>query len=223
MAATPTVLAINNTGSGNVLFSVVVQELAGSAYIQYNNNGSAYYSIGTVPGSLSLFAINPTSVIPTSSNAITMNSDGNIYGASTPAFLAKKATAQVNATGNGTTSTINFDSVVQNTGCYDGTNTFTAPVTGVYRLFTIVTASTVTGTSGTVSIATSSIGTFGLIDMNPTNFAGSDGFLTVSGSIIANLTAGDTAKVQIKFTGGTLTTSLPNSATGQWYGGILIG
>lgn len=50
-----------------------------------------------------------------------------------PAFLATHTVDQLNATGNGATVTVNFTTEVfdQNSD-YDGTNTFTAPVTGRY-------------------------------------------------------------------------------------------
>ena len=74
-----------------------------------------------------------------------------------PAFLAQQTVAQNNITGNGTTATINYTTeIFDNNGDYDGTNAFTAPVTGRYFFSgSVLLGSVSTATIGSLRIETS--------------------------------------------------------------------
>lgn len=226
VAATPVVLEVRNTdntnSSSNSAVSIINNSATGKSYIQYANGAGNFFASGQV-SSTTNFAINAAQSPSTGSNALTMLTSGNLSGSFTPGFIARKATSQVNATGNGTLATIIFDATIENLGGnYDGTTgTFTAPATAIYRLSTSVTTTSSNGTSGIIQIVTTSE-TYELFDFSPNNFAQSDGVITISGSVLTNMNAGDTAIVQVKYSGGTLTTSIPNSSTGNWFAGILV-
>jgi hypothetical protein len=116
----------------------------------------------------------------------------------TPKFSAntQNAPGQGNVTGNGTVYTVQYKNVGQNVGGgYDGTSTFTAPVGGSYHFFASLRASNMTAAATTLSFAVQKTGGGSVlfefqeaaIPNAPTDT------MTLSGSAIIILTAGDTA------------------------------
>lgn len=117
-----------------------------------------------------------------------------------PAFLATHTVAQDDSTGAGTTVTVNFTTEIfdQNSD-YDGTNTFTAPVTGRYLLRASVYIANATGsTSGEFTISTSNRG----YRLQLTSGAGmvSDQYV-LEGCTFADMDATDTAIVRVTVSG----------------------
>lgn len=139
------------------------------------------------------------------------------------AFLAHLQTGTTNNTGDGTTYTIIYD-----TKDYDlnnnfnlGTSTFTAPVTGKY-LFTMVASLSPSGTATTGAIAiVTTARTYTGGNCNPTNVKSAGGVTTMSISVIANMTAGDTATTVITASGTTKSLGVAG-AVNTFFSGCLI-
>lgn len=91
-------------------------------------------------------------------NVMSVATSGEINFPLQPAFFATHTVAQDNVTGNGATPTVNFTTeIFDQNNDYDGTNTFTAPVTGRYVFFARANVSSIdaTGTSAVSIINTS--------------------------------------------------------------------
>lgn len=142
-----------------------------------------------------------------------------------PAFLATHGVAQNNATGNGAVATINFTTVVfdQNSD-YDGTNTFTAPVTGRYliggsALFSGLDATSTTGTFAVVASNRTmnvSFANWGVI-RTPSNQ------VTVGGRVLVDMDAADTVTIAATITGmAGNTISIAATAGNAYYSGSLV-
>lgn len=143
-----------------------------------------------------------------------------------PAFLAfNNNTAQNNITGNNTPATVNFtNEIYDNSSSYNGTNTFTAPVTGKYHLYCALQMTQVTnGTTGQLSIVTSNR-TFRSVEVSYTAIQTAAGNVGLNISIVGDMDAGDTAFIRITINGiGADTADAGATTTGSYFGGFLLG
>jgi hypothetical protein len=145
-----------------------------------------------------------------------------------PAFLAVLASTLSNVTGDGTTYTVVFDTTVTNqSSSWNGSTTFTAPVTGLYFL----TAQLLVG-----SLTASFTGMYIAITTTARNYLGAqcnpgvqrDGVsnqMTATLTCLANMTAGDTAILKISVSGSTKTISLPTGGATDprnYFAGYLV-
>lgn len=112
-----------------------------------------------------------------------------------PSFLAYRATDTANATGNGATATVNFSTEVFDRAANFSGTTFTAPVTGIYGFSASVLLGDLTTamTSFTLNLVTTARIYQKKIDFTP--IAG--GVISLDISVLADMTAADTAVVQI--------------------------
>lgn len=136
-------------------------------------------------------------------NTISVTSSGEVTLPSQPAFLATHTVAQDNQTGNGALVNINFTTEIFDVGSdYNGTNTFTAPITSIYWLGASVAYSGLDGTSttGFLRISTSNRnyeafnGNFGAV-RNASNF------FVCNFTTQADMDAADIAIVQAQVSG----------------------
>ena len=119
-------------------------------------------------------------------------------------FVSAYVSAQIpNVTGNGTQYTIVFDTEIADySSNFDTTNgTFVAPLTGKYLITTTVKLSLpAVITTYVVQIATSNR-TYHVFRGDTDNLRDGSGFVTVSGSVIADMDRTDSAQVSITVTG----------------------
>lgn len=117
-----------------------------------------------------------------------------------PAFLAYNSSVRSNQTGDGTAYTLIFDTErFDQNNDFDGTSTFTAPVTGKYFLSVFVLAQDVTATmTSTLQIITSNI-TYTLGNAAATAMTGN---YPMQFSVLADMDAGDIATCVITLGGG---------------------
>lgn len=148
----------------------------------------------------------------TSSTAL-IDSSNRQTNSSQPYFLVYLANQQSNATGNNVLATVNFDTKIKDVGTNFSSNTFTAPITGNYFLSANVLAlsSTKLQTLMRILIVTtaqtfeSNVGD--LLGMTP-----STGQVALMCTVIAPMTAGDTAIVQSQISGSTQSVSFYGQA-----------
>jgi len=172
------------------------------------NSNVAYTSINTSTGQLGQASANQTQ--PTRS-----------------AFLAYNSVDDTNATGNGAVFTVIFDTeVFDQANNFDGTSTFTAPVTGKYQLsasvrFEVLTAAM---TLAQIDIVTSNR-TYrsGVINIGAVRTAGNEA--CVANNVLADMDAGDTAIIQVSITGGAGNTATVSGSAGtltSYFSGNLV-
>ena len=121
-----------------------------------------------------------------------------------PAFLAIVTTAaQANVSGDGTGYIIIYDTeVFDQNGDFDGTSTFTAPVTGRYAFNYALSLGGILVENAILSSAIiTSNRNYIPTNMNPFPVT-SGGNFSLSYSILADMDAGDTSKTQFASTGG---------------------
>ena len=141
--------------------------------------------------------------------AINVDSAGIVTKPLQPCVIAKGA-SQLNVTGNGTTYTVVYSTeVVDRNNNFDGTSTFTAPVTGVYSISGMVALNNVgSATQILVKVVTSNE-TYDVINLDAASIAAS-GNIRIPYSIMADMDASDTAYITVFLTGtGADTADIP--------------
>ena len=141
----------------------------------------------------------------------------------TSSFTAHLSADTTNSTGDGTQFVIPFNTADTNVGSNfnTGTGIYTAPTTGLYQFYAIVAYKS-------VGAATGGFAEF-LVNATDYFIFSNDGFLTVAssgnfyinGSLIVQLTAGDTVKVNAAASGTTKTVGF--NSTYCRFGGNFIG
>lgn len=152
-------------------------------------------------------------------NASTSNVEmfGGALAVGQPAFTANYVSDATNATGDGTTYSLNAytSNALINNG-YFGTSTsiFTAPQNGAYRFNALLRLANIGAghTSAVLSLVTTAK-TYTLCQINPYAISPGGGASFLSGCVIAKLNAGDTAYLTIQVSGSTKTVTIANGAT----------
>lgn len=152
---------------------------------------------------------------------------GIITNPNLPAFFAYVASTITNVTGNSTVYTIVYDSERFDYGSNFNTTTgiFTAPVTGIYR-FEWGTQLLQLGTANFLQhlfVTTAETYSTGYLDAGGIDSSGT--LVTPSCSILADMTAADTARVQIQVNGTGADTADVGGNSGTmvtWFSGSLV-
>jgi hypothetical protein len=194
----------NNDAGVVPLIQLIQTNGSDNTHIHWAGGNGSNWHLGTDASDNSNFYITTASVSswpPTAGNTKgRITQEGEVTWPQTPAFLATQTVAQTNITGSGAGATISFTTEVfdQNSD-YDGTNTFTAPVTGRYLFSYIVQCGSVSNTTTFKWILVTLNRNYVMRHSNGRNefsLAGGE-FLSSGGSIIADMDAGDTASVVI--------------------------
>jgi len=141
-------------------------------------------------------------------------SSGTWASTTQPAFNAYLSTNQPNVTGDGTVYTIIFDTELfdQGSNYNNATGTFTAPVAGKYQFNVTVDLIATTATGGFINLVTTSR-SYRLVAVKPSNVGTAGGDTGLSGSIIVNMSANDTATVTAQATGTTKISAVYGTST----------
>jgi len=195
---------------------------SGDSFIQYSINGTGEFRIG-VDDTDDSFRISQGSALGTNDTFI-MSAAGERTMPLNSCFSAQQNSVVLNVTGDGTTYTGTFttERFDQNAD-FDGTSTFTAPVTGRYYLIYICRMPDVAAvhTSGYLNIVTSNrtysncIGDYG--NMYSTGAPTAD-TLAVNFQVLADMDAADTATCTVTVSNGTKVVDLSGSTTNVFMG-----
>ena len=139
-------------------------------------------------------------------------------------------TQQTNVTGDGTVYTIIPDVVRFNTGSNynNATGVFTAPNTGTYQFSWGLFALNFDATFNQIRIElVTDNGTWRLSELNAGTVFDINGFISLSGSIYVDLTATNTAHLEVVVTGGTKTITVYGESVNPldcdtWFSGFQV-
>ena len=171
---------------------------SGDSTVQFDINTTNEFIMG-VDDTDDSFRISQGSALGTNDTFV-MTAAGERTMPLQPAFLATAST-QSDVTGDGTTYTVQFGTVVydQNSD-YDGTSTFTAPVTGRYLFSAIMQVhNDATGGLSNVVKLVASNRTIVITNLptenQVTNYVGVNGHVTVGGTMSVDMDASDTVTI----------------------------
>lgn len=185
-----------------------------SSYLEINStNTNPITGSGTISYEALSFSGSGVDINTTTQTARTLRY-GFLRSTLQPSFLASAA-AQNLVTGDNTTYTVQFTTVIRNQDSdFDGTSTFTAPVTGSYLLCVELRMSGIISsqTNGNMTIVTSNRS---YIISGGSTFAQSNasGGLTWCGSQICDMDAADTAVINLTVNNGTKVVNITTSTT----------
>jgi len=177
---------------------------SGDSFIQFDINTTGEFRIGVDDDDLDKFKISQGSALG-SNDTMVITAAGEITYPLTSAFCASvTAWGGTNVTGDGTDYTIAFTTEYfdQNSD-FDGTSTFTAPVTGKYYITASVLVDEVSAcTSSQFKIVTSNR-TYKAYVLNVSQYAHAANYqATYSLSALADFDASDTATIHVDLAGG---------------------
>lgn len=159
------------------------------------------------------------------SAALKIDSNDRMTNTSQPAFSAYNSVLRSNVTGDGTAYTIPFDTVLfdQSSSLNTSTGTFTAPVTGIYKLQSTVALSGLGSAHTALILTISTTGkSYDVIDLNPANARDFNNNINVTGSVLVKLNAGDVANIQIAVYSSTKTVTVRNVLYNTVFSGHLV-
>lgn len=169
-----------------------------------------------------------TSSTPTAGTILRGTSTGGSTWITAYRFLVHCSADITDVTGDGTAYDVVFDTAISNPGTVVSLSTgvFTAPVAGLYQLSAVVSLLGLLDahTLGEIVIVTSNR-TYRLQRHRfGQNIRDSVGGLDVySGSILADLDASDTAKVQVSVSGSTKTVDIDGGTSATFFSGHYVG
>jgi len=199
---------------------------SGDSFVQFDINGTSEFRIGVDDTASDAFKISQGSALGTN-DVLVATAAGEITQPLQPAFLAVLASTISNVTGDGTLYTIVWDTEVfdQNSD-FDGTSTFTAPVTGRYEISMAVTVGDLGAahTDGYSLIYTSNR-SYLPHQANYAAYRDSSNIVSLSFSILCDMDAADTANIEILISNGTkIVDIVSNGATDpyNWFSAVLV-
>jgi len=199
---------------------------SGDSYVQFDINTTGEFRIGVDDDASDAFKISQGSALGGTDTFI-MSAAGERTMPLNSCFSAQQNSVVSNVTGDGTTYTLTFTTeIFDQNADFDGTSTFTAPVTGRYLLIFLCELSDVAAahTSGYLRIVTSNrtysncIGDYG--NMYSTAAPTAD-TLAVNFQVIADMDAADTATCTVTVSNGTKVIDIDGSTTNVFMGCLL--
>jgi len=221
-------LAISNTDNSNVASNALSQittggSSAGDAFQTFTITGATNWSHGIDNSSLDQYKISASSSLGTT-DVIVATTGGAVTKPLQPAFNYYNSSSRGNVTGDGTSYTLIFNaaaSTQQGSG-FDGTSTFTAPVTGWYHFDLGVTLTGIAAqTQAYITITHTAIQTY----YGPSQLASataSGGALALNMSRTFKMTSGDTVTCTAVVAGSTKTVGVDGSAVNTGFQGYLV-
>ena len=157
-----------------------------------------------------------------STTSMVIAHDGYVTTPLQPSFLVNPSSNQTDlAIGTSTNVTIVYGNERYDIGSNFASNTFTAPVTGRYMLFSQIFLLNVDKAQTYIQhfLKTSNL-TYSNVVANNQMFAADVDYMTLNQSVVTDMDANDTAFIQVNMAGGTQQMDV---RTDSFFGGMLIG
>ena len=209
----------NTNTASNAISQITVGGTSGGDPVQkFTVTGGSTWTQGVDNSDSDSFALSTSADIATP-QVINITTAGEVTLPLQSSFIATHTVAQDNATGNGTIATVNFTTeVVDRNNDYDGTNTFTAPVSGLYSFYAQAQLVSATGASFCIlNMITSN-----KIYVGPFSIGTINGVIVPCVSALADMDALDTCYITIQSTGvGADTADLNSDGNSTYFFGNL--
>ena len=198
---------------------------SGDSFIQFDINATGEFRIGVDDDDSDAFKISQGSTLGTNDTFI-VTDQGEVTKPLQPAFLAIMTSNKNNVTGANAVYIGDWDSeIFDQGGDFDGTSTFTAPITGRYLFQGCFTVGglNIGNNSQVINLRTSDR-RYTLTNLRPENLMTVNNELTFEGSILADMDASDTAIFEVQVSGGSqIVDVLSNGASDplSWFSGSL--
>lgn len=193
-----------------------------SAIVHHTEISSSNTNAITGAGSITfgdLIFTSSSNLINTTTQVALITDLGEYKATKQPAFSASLSGNITNATGDGTTYAIAFDTEQFDQAANFAANTFTAPIAGKYQFNYQVSLGAI-GAAHTDAIIT--IAGVNSTRVNSFLMQGAGGILTIGGSILVSLAASATVTMSITVSGGTKTVSVVSGTSGTTLQGHLV-
>lgn len=206
----------SNTASSNGGFIAATSGTSAGDPFYRLETGSTTWCMGS-DNSVSSPSADPwtlsNNTLPGTNDVIIAYTTGEVKFPLQPCFLAYNSADDTGQTKGGYV-TVDFDTEVFDQGSDFSADTFTAPVTGKYFLAATVEISAINSATRFEMIIVTTARTYNCFRINPTAALPSgSSAIAFSGSVIADMTAGDTAIVQVIVDGGAAGYTIEGAAT----------
>jgi len=199
---------------------------SGDPFVQLSINADDKFIYGVDDSDSDKFKIADANSLATA-NVFVMTADGERTMPLQPSFLAYLGTTDSNVTGNSDQFFIGsgnaMTEVFDQGGNFNTNGTFTAPVTGLYRLFygLRLTGITVSHDLAFNGLNTSN-NTYPGFLMDPGSAFPSSGTMVITTKVIADMDAADTATISVTVSNGAKVVDVSASGRDVFFGGYLI-
>jgi hypothetical protein len=222
-AGTTRSATVSNTDNTNTASNALVQITSGGGssgdpFITHTVTGATSFSHGIDNSASDAFKISQGTALGTNDTFI-VQTTGEITMPLQSAFLASGA-LQSNVTGDSTVYTVQFTTeIFDQNNDFDGTSTFTAPVTARYNLGCEITANTLVAgnTQGIIQIITSNRNYN--LNLNIGAIRNAANAIILNLNVLADMDAADTAIISFTVSGGTKTINVTATST-YFFGNI---
>lgn len=215
-------LVLQNKSTGVEVNSSIRHHTNNYAYMFGGTNGLIFANNASENTRIKLQTGNEIEFITSSTNRMVIDSSGAVTMPYQPAFMAVKNAGQLNMPIN-VYNTVTFgNEVFDRNADYDGSTTFTAPITGVYQANIKVRIDQVDNQANyyLVRLQTSNRHYYTITD-----FDGSSGdptYSTHSFSQLIDMDAGDTAYIQAYQSGGSVQSDYDNDSGSSQFSMFLV-
>lgn len=153
----------------------------------------------------------------TFNTALEIDNDGIVTKPLQPAFQAHPA-SQINNIGVGTNIEPSFDNErFDQNGDYDGTNTFTAPVTGKYQFNCLMYVLGIDSASDYYELMIATSNKTYYVPVDPGGFVGDLTYYNLTASVLADMDANDTCLIRFRHQSGTQQTDISAASNFSGY------
>ena len=168
------------------------------------------FDIATTAGTLRIYDDN--------NERLRMDSTGAVTIPSQPCFSVKKGSAQNNITAGGAAQTITFDTELFDQGSDFASNTFTAPITGRYKIQYTITVVQMDLDASEMNFRLASSNRNYSNALSPAPFDADSGNFPIVGTYMVDMDANDTVFLQLVYDGG----SQLDVAADSYFSGFLV-
>ena len=153
-----------------------------------------------------------------SGDMLQIDTNGAVVMPSQPCFSVKKGSAQNNIAAGGAAQTITFDTEIFDQGSDFASNTFTAPITGRYKIQYTITVVQMDLDASEMNFRLASSNRNYSNALSPTPFDADSGNYPIVGTYMVDMDANDTVFLQLVYDGG----SQLDVAADSYFSGFLV-